>query len=72
MHARSQGSLLLVVGREGVEPRENSLLVEPWKRGCSCDVSRDLKQLRRRQQQQHQKTIGFMSKTKALHVHHAF
>ena len=63
MHTRFQGSLLLVAGRKGVEP---------WKRGCSCEVSRDLKQLRRRQQHQHQKTIGFMSKTKALHVQQDF
>ena len=32
----------------------------------------DLKQLRRRRQQQRQKTIGFMTKTTTLHVHHAF
>ena len=63
MHTRFQGSLLLVAGRKGVEP---------WKRGCSCDVSRSLKQLRRRRQQQRQKTIGFMSKTKALHMHQDF
>ena len=31
----------------------------------------DLKQLRRRQQQR-QKTIGFMTETTTLHVHHAF
>ena len=29
-------------------------------------------ELKRRRQQQRQKTIGFMSKTTALHVHHAF
>ena len=34
--------------------------------------NRDLKQRRPRRQQQRQKTIGFMSKTTALHVHHAF
>ena len=33
-------------------------------------VTRELKQLPRRQRQR-QKTIGFMSKTTALHVHHA-
>ena len=36
-------------------------------------VIRDLKQLLlRRQQQQRQKTIGFMTKTIALHMHHVF
>ena len=34
--------------------------------------NRELKQLRRRRQGQRQKTIGFMSKTTALHEHHAF
>ena len=34
--------------------------------------NRDLKQLRRRRQQQLQKTIGFMTKTTTLHVHHSF
>ena len=52
--------------------RHRSWRREPWKRGCSCDVSRDLKRLRRRRQQQHQKTIGFMSKTTTLHVHQDF
>ena len=37
-----------------------------------ADNIRDLKQLLRRRQQQRQKTIGFMRKTTALHVHHAF
>ena len=39
-----------------------------------ADNIRDLKQLlrRRRRQQQRQKPIGFMTKTTALHVHHAF
>ena len=37
------------------------------------DGTRDLKQPRRRRRlQQRQKTIGFMAKTTALHVHHAF
>ena len=36
-------------------------------------VIRDLKQLgRQRRQQQRQKTIGFMTKTIALHMHHVF
>jgi len=35
-------------------------------------VTRDLKQLQRQQQKQRQKTIGFMTKTTAPHVNHAF
>ena len=27
---------------------------------------------RQRQQRQHQKTIGFLSETKTVHMHHAF
>ena len=34
--------------------------------------SRDLKQRRLQGQEPRQKTTGFMSKTTALHVHHAF
>ena len=34
--------------------------------------NRNLKQRGRRQQEQRQKTIVFMSKTTAPHVHHAF
>ena len=52
--------------------RHRSWRREPWKWGCSCDESRSLKQIRRRRQQQRQKTIGLMSKTKALHVHQDF
>ena len=52
--------------------RHRSWRREPWKRGCSCDESRSLKQIRRRRQQQRQKTIGLMSKTKVLHVYQDF
>ena len=38
---------------------------------CSSDI-RDLTKTRRRWQQERQKTIGLMSKTTTLHVHHAF
>ena len=38
----------------------------------TCQIFRDLKQRRRRQQQERQRKIGFLSKTTALHVHHAF
>ena len=34
--------------------------------------TRDLTKPRRRRQREHQKTIGLMSKTTTLHVHHAF
>ena len=37
-----------------------------------CTNNREPKQRQRRRQRQRQKTIGFMSKTTALHVHHAF
>ena len=58
MHTRFQGSLLLVVGRKGENPGNEVAFVT--------------RQLRRRRQQQRQKTIGFMSKTKALHMHQDF
>ena len=35
-------------------------------------VNRDLTKPRRRRQRERQKTIGLMSKTTTLHVHHAF
>ena len=35
-------------------------------------VSRDLTKPRRRRQRERKKTIGLMSKTTTLHVHHAF
>ena len=38
---------------------------------CPSDI-RDLTKPRRRWQQERQKTIGLMSKTTTLHVHHAF
>ena len=34
--------------------------------------NRDLTKPRRRRQQERQKTIGLMSKTTTLHVHHAY
>ena len=47
-----------------------------YKQGLHCSSSqgkiRDLKQLQRRRHRQRKKTIGFMSKTTALHVHRAF
>ena len=63
MHTRFEGSLLLVTGREGESPGNEVAVVT--RVGT-------LSNLRRRRQQQHQKTIGFMSKTKALHVHQDF
>ena len=35
-------------------------------------VNRDLTNPRRRRQRERQKTLGLMSKTTTLHVHHAF
>ena len=60
MHTRFEGSLLLNTGREGENPG-NEVAAVTW--------VGTLSNLRRRRQQQHQKTIGFMSKTTALHVH---
>ena len=41
--------------------------------GSTADYdNRDLTQLRQRRQRERQKTIGLMSKTTTLHVHHAF
>ena len=41
--------------------------------GSTADYdNRDLTKLRWRRQRERQKTIGLMSKTRTLHVHHAF
>ena len=52
----------------GKEKESRCLVFTP--RPSPSLLSWDLNQ--RRRQQQRQKTIGFMSKTTALHVHHAF
>ena len=41
-------------------------------RSVSCRVNRDSKIQRRGRQRERKKTIGFISKTTTLHVHHAF
>ena len=72
---------MLIANSSGVEfkrlyqssgkEKESRCLVLTGPRPSPSLLSRDLNQ-RKRRQQQHRKTIGFMSKTTALHVHHAF
>ena len=67
---------MLIANSSGVEfkrlyqssgkEKESRCLVLTGPRPSPSLLSRDLNQ------QQRQKTIGFMSKTTALHVHHAF
>ena len=74
---------MLIANSSGVEfkrlyqssgkEKESRCLVLTGPRPSPSLLSRDLNQRQRRRQQQRQKTIGFMmSKTTALHVHHAF
>ena len=74
---------MLIANSSGVEfkrlyqssgkEKESRCLVLTGPRPSPSLLSRDLNQRQRRRQQQHQKTVGFMmSKTTALHVHHAF
>ena len=73
---------MLIANSSGVEfkrlyqssgkEKESRCLVLTGPRPRPSLHSRDLNQRQRRRQQQRQKTIGFMSKTTALHVHHAF
>ena len=71
---------MLIANSSGVEfkrlyqssgkEKESRCLVLTGPRPRPSLLSRDLN--KRKRQQQRQKTIGFMSKTTALHVHHAF
>ena len=69
---------MLIANSSGVEfkrlyqssGKESRCLVLTGPRPRPSLLSRDLN--KRKRQQQRQKTIGFMSKTTALHVHHAF
>ena len=74
---------MLIANSSGVEfkrlyqslgkEKESLCLVLTVPRPSPSLLSRDLNQRQRRRQQQRQKTVGFMmSKTTALHVHHAF
>ena len=68
-----------------MEPKEGMMIImnsnELWQNGFCVDGddgstadydNRDLTKLRRRRQRERQKTIGLMSKTTTLHVHHDF
>ena len=68
-----------------MEPKEGMMIImkrnELWQNGFYVDGddgsaadndNRDLTKLRMRRQRERQKTIGLMSKTTTLHVHHAF
>ena len=63
MHTRSQGSLLLVTGSEGENPGNEVAFVT--RVGALSNYDDD-------DNNNVKKTIGFMSKTKALHVHQDF
>ena len=68
-----------------MEPKEGMMIImkrnELWQNGFYVDGddgsaadydNRDLTKLRWRRQRERQKTIGLMSKTTSLHVHHDF
>ena len=85
IHKTKVKSVVVTMMTMTMEPKEGMMIImkrnELWQNGFYVDGddgsaadyhNRDLTKLRWRRQRERQKTIGLMSKTTTLHVHHAF